>query len=97
DIRDFIASRLEQFENHQGPNAGIWLDGEFAGSVGCHPIDWANYHCSIGYWIDGAQQGKGIMTRCCAAMLDYLFHDLGLHRVTIQCGTGNVKSCAIPE
>ncbi len=23
--------------------------------------------------------------------------DLGLHRVTIECGTGNHKSCAIPE
>jgi ribosomal-protein-serine acetyltransferase len=97
DIRDYIAARLEQFECNQGPNAGIWVDREFIGAVGCHPIDWNNRHCSIGYWIDAAQQGKGIMTRASAAMLDYLFHDLGLHRVTIQCGTGNRKSCAIPE
>lgn len=97
DIRDFIAARLEQFESSQGPNAGIWLDGQFIGGIGCHPIDWNNHHCSIGYWIEAAWQGKGIMTRCCASMLDYLFQDLGLHRVTIQCGTGNRKSCAIPE
>jgi ribosomal-protein-serine acetyltransferase len=97
DIRDFIAARLEQFESNQGPNAGIWLKGEFIGGIGCHPIDWNNRHCSIGYWIDAAQQGKGIMTRCSAVLLDYLFRDLGLHRVTIQCGTGNTKSCAIPE
>jgi ribosomal-protein-serine acetyltransferase len=97
DIRDFIAARLEQFESNQGPNAGIWLEGEFVGGIGCHPIDWNNRHCSIGYWIDGGQQGRGIMTRSCAALLDHLFQDLGLHRVTIQCGTGNHKSCAIPE
>src|SRR4051812_9974486 len=97
EIRDFIAARLEQFEAQQGPNAAIWLEGRIVGSVGCHPIDWANRNCSVGYWIDAAQQGKGVMTRCCAALLDYLFHEMDLHRVTIQCGTGNRKSCAIPE
>jgi ribosomal-protein-serine acetyltransferase len=30
-------------------------------------------------------------------MLDYLFDELGLHRVEIRCGTGNTRSCAIPE
>jgi ribosomal-protein-serine acetyltransferase len=37
------------------------------------------------------------MTRCCANLIDYLFREVGLHRVTIQCGTGNQRSCAIPE
>ena len=67
------------------------------GSVGCHPIDWPNRNCSIGYWIDEQYQGKGIMTRCCESMLAYLFDELGLHRVMIQCGVGNTRSCAIPE
>ena len=97
DIRDFIAARLEQFEANGGPNCAIWLDGAIVGAVGCHPIDWFNRHCSIGYWLDSAHQGKGVITRSVATLLDYLFADLGLHRVTIQCGTGNYRSCAIPE
>jgi ribosomal-protein-serine acetyltransferase len=97
EIRDYIAARLEQFEARQGPNAAICLNGEIVGALGCHPIDWANRHCSIGYWIDAAHQGKGMMTRSCAALIDYLFHEMGIHRVTIQCGTGNPKSCAVPE
>lgn len=96
DIRGFIARVTEQDEANLGPNAGIWSDGQLIGTVGCHPIDWNNRHCSIGYWIDAACQGRGIMTRCCANLLDYLFDNSGLHRVTIQCGTGNRKSCAIP-
>lgn len=96
EIRDFIAARLEQYEANQGPNAAIWVDGEIAGAIGCHPIDWANRHCSIGYWLDGARQGRGIMTHCCAVLLDYLFDDMALHRVTIQCGTANHRSCAVP-
>ena len=97
EIRDYIAARLEQLENQLGPSAAICVNGAIVGGIGCHPIDWANRHCSIGYWIDAAHQGKGLMTRCCAALIDYLFHEMAIHRVTIQCGTGNRKSCAIPE
>jgi ribosomal-protein-serine acetyltransferase len=97
DIRRFIQRALNQNQANQGPQAAILIDGRIAGSVGCHPIDWANKHCSIGYWIDSQQQGRGLMTQCCASFLDYLFDELALHRVTIQCGTGNARSCAIPE
>src|SRR4249919_157135 len=68
-IRTFIARVREQFESGRGPQAGIWIEGAFAGSVGCHPIDWPNRHCSIGYWIEERFQGKGYMTRCCASLI----------------------------
>jgi ribosomal-protein-serine acetyltransferase len=97
EIRDFIGRVRVQFENHQGPQAGIWINGEFGGGIGCHPIDLHNRQCSIGYWIEQKRSGQGIVTRCCAAMLDYLFGELALHRVVIHCGTGNRKSCAIPQ
>jgi len=96
-VRDFILRTLAQFRANEGPNAGIWIEGEFAGSIGCHRIDWANRTCSIGYWIDATQQRRGVVTRCCAVLLDYLFDELGLHRVVIQCGVGNTRSCAVPE
>jgi ribosomal-protein-serine acetyltransferase len=96
DVRRFLQRAHNQYEANQGPQAAIIIDGRIAGSVGCHPIDWANKHCSIGYWLDADRQGRGLMTKCCEALLDYLFDDLALHRVTIQCGTGNQRSCAIP-
>jgi ribosomal-protein-serine acetyltransferase len=97
DLRNFIVRVREQFAAGRGPQCGIWIDSAFAGSIGCHPIDWANRNCSIGYWIEERYGGKGIVTRCCESLLDYLFDDLGLHRVTIQCGVQNGRSCAIPE
>lgn len=98
DIRNFIETiAIPQYTANDGPNCGIWIAGEFAGGIGCHAIDWANRNCSMGYWVDAARQGKGIVTRCCASLLDYLFDELRLHRVAIECGTGNARSCAIPE
>jgi len=96
DVREFISRVQTQLDSNQGPNSGIWVDGALAGNVGCHPIDWPNRNCSIGYWVDAGQQGKGLITRCCAALLDYLFDEARLHRVEIRCGTGNTRSCAIP-
>ena len=97
DVRLFLLRVLEQWQANLGPQAGIWINGALVGSLGCHPIDWSNRNCSIGYWIDGAHEGKGVITRCCASMLDYLFDELGLHRAEIRCGTGNMKSCAVPQ
>jgi ribosomal-protein-serine acetyltransferase len=98
DIRNFIETiAIPQYEANNGPNCGIWIAGEFAGGIGCHVIDWANRNCSIGYWVAAGHRGKGVITRCCASLLDYLFDDLQLHRVAIECGTENTRSCAIPE
>jgi ribosomal-protein-serine acetyltransferase len=97
DIGEFISSVASQYDAGMGPNTAIWVDGAIAGSIGVHPIDWANRSCSIGYWIESAQQGKGIITQCCATLLNYLFDDLLLHRVEIRCGTGNARSCAVPQ
>ncbi|HXS98559.1 MAG TPA: GNAT family protein [Candidatus Limnocylindrales bacterium] len=97
DSRRFIRGAQAQFEAALGPNCGIWSAGALAGSVGCHTIDWSNRKCSIGYWVSADMQGRGIVTRSVAAMLDYLFEDLQLHRVLIECGTENLKSCAVPQ
>jgi ribosomal-protein-serine acetyltransferase len=97
DVREFISRAAAQYAANQGPQTAIWVDGAIAGSWGCHPIDWDNRSISVGYWIDPALQGKGIVTRCTAMMLDYLFGQQNLHRVEIRCGTGNLRSCAIPQ
>ena len=96
DIRNFIGRAITQFQDGLGPNCGIWLDGVYAGNVGCHPIDRPHRSVSIGYWLDARLQGRGILTRCCRYLVNYLFSECGLHRVEIRCATGNTKSCAIP-
>ncbi len=97
DVRQFISRAVAQTEAGRGPQAIIWSDGRVAGSIGFHAINGPNRSTSLGYWLDASRQGGGIVTRCCAAMLDYSFGDLHLHRVEIRCGTANTRSCAIPQ
>jgi ribosomal-protein-serine acetyltransferase len=51
----------------------------------------------IGYWLDAACRGKGVMTEACRAFIDHGFMHIGLHRIDIRCAPANRKSCAIPE
>lgn len=97
DVRLFVQNALDGFARGEELHAGVWVAGCFAGAVGHHRIDGYNRSTAIGYWLDASYEGKGIVTRCCRAMLDYLFDERGLHRVEIRCATANTRSCAIPE
>ena len=97
DYYPVISMWRKQFADEDGFQAGIYYKGEVAGMIGFHGINRSNRSTSIGYWLDDAQQGKGIMTDCCRALIDYAFNDLGLNRVEIRFATGNGKSRAIPE
>lgn len=96
DIGTFFTGAVAAFHRGEELHAGIWQGARLIGSVGHHRIDPLSRSVSIGYWLDAAVEGKGIMTRSCQAMLRYLFEERKLHRVEIRCATGNARSCAIP-
>jgi ribosomal-protein-serine acetyltransferase len=94
---NFIEQGLGQANSGAGFQSGIWVDGELAGVVGTHRIDWENRSSGLGYWIDGVHEGHGLMTLSVAAVLDYLFGTLRLNRVEIRAATLNQRSRAVPE
>jgi ribosomal-protein-serine acetyltransferase len=96
DTMQFILNDRANYESGRCFNTGIWYRGLLVGVIGFHPIDWPNRSAMIGYWVARDQQGKGIMTRACAALTTFAFDELKLHRVDIRCATSNTKSCAIP-
>jgi ribosomal-protein-serine acetyltransferase len=75
---------------------GIWVDGALAGSIGL-TIDTLANSGEIGYWIDGAHEGRGIVTRACRRFLDEAFGPFGLHRVSLHAATTNLRSQAVAE
>jgi ribosomal-protein-serine acetyltransferase len=75
----------------------IIIDKNIVGRIGLHHINYQNKIGEIGYWLADGQQGKGIITKCCIAIINYAFTELGLNRIEIKCGIGNHKSRAIAE
>lgn len=95
--REFIKFNLSGFAKDGSFAASIILEEKFIGGIGFHNLDLKNKSTHIGYWLVKEAQGKGIMTRCCVELFDYLFDELGLNRIQINCNVENTKSRAIPE
>jgi ribosomal-protein-serine acetyltransferase len=74
---------------------GIWLaDGPLAGGIGMR-IDTLSNESEIGYWLDEAAEGRGLVTRACRRFIDHAFGELGLHRVVIKAAVANERSRAV--
>ena len=97
DTQEFIKISLKRFASNGSFTTGILYQGELAGVIELHEIDWSNQVTSIGYWLSASFQGKGLMTEACRTLVRYAFKELNLNRVEIRCATENKKSRAIPE
>ena len=97
DSGKFIRSGLENFAKGNGFVAGIWVDGELAGTVGLHYISSLFRSTEIGYWLGARYEGRGVMTKTCSYLVTYLFEELKLNRIEIRCAETNGRSRAVPE
>lgn len=92
-----IRDGRRQLARNDGMQLVLVVGGRIAGRVGHHGIDWENGVTELGYWLGRAYEGRGLMTRAVAALVDDAFGARGLARVVIRCHTENRRSRAIPE
>jgi ribosomal-protein-serine acetyltransferase len=97
DTLSFVRGAVDNFAAGRAITLGIWAEGELAGVIGTHRIDWVNRRVEIGYWLGEPFQGRGIMSAACRVLVGDLFGGRGLHRVECLCATGNARSNAIPQ
>ena len=65
------------------------------GSIGLWRIEKENYRAELGYMLEPALQGKGIMYEALQAVLAYGFKDLQLHSIEAQLDPQNTASSAL--
>ncbi len=90
-IREDIAG----YASGKNLELGIFLNNQFIGRVGFHTIKDRN--AEIGYWLAESENGKGIITESCKALIKYAFREMNLHRVIIKMDTENIPSKKVPE
>jgi ribosomal-protein-serine acetyltransferase len=95
DQRSWIERAVASEHDHEAN--GIWLtSSELAGTIGLtvNPLENGG---EIGYWVGSAYEGRGLVTRAAAALLDHGFDRVGLHRVQIRAAVHNDRSRAVAE
>lgn len=91
DTRGFIQACLASTD-YEGN--GLWRDGRLIGGIGLS-LDTLADSGEIGYWLAGAHEGQGVVTRACARFFDFAFDELGLHRMELSAAVGNERSRAV--
>ncbi|MCJ7842589.1 GNAT family N-acetyltransferase [Lederbergia sp. NSJ-179] len=97
DTKAFIETSQKGFAEFTSLNMVILYKGAIVGISGFNEMDWTNKIASIGYWLGGDFQGKGIMKRVVHSLIDYAFYTLHYNRIEIRVAVGNKRSQAIPE
>jgi ribosomal-protein-serine acetyltransferase len=92
---DLRAGRRAWAEGRSVPTA-IRYRGQVVGALGAR-ITPETARAEIGYWVDAAHQGAGIVTRATGALVRSLFEDHGLHRVELRMAADNHRSRAVAE
>jgi [ribosomal protein S5]-alanine N-acetyltransferase len=75
------------------------LDGEaIAGTINVfHIVRESLQGCTIGYWVDGRRNGRGLATEAVGEIVSYAFGALDLHRVEAATLVDNLASQRVLE
>jgi ribosomal-protein-alanine N-acetyltransferase len=81
-----------------GYGYGIFVDGHFGGEINLSIVQRGPFQSSyVGYWIDEACAGQGLMPEAVVCMCRSAFEDIGLHRVQISIIPRNTASRRVVE
>jgi ribosomal-protein-alanine N-acetyltransferase len=81
-----------------GYGFGIFVDGRFSGEVTLSSIQRGPFQSAfIGYWVDRALAGQGLVPEAVVVALQFAFEEIGLHRVEISIIPRNRSSCRVVE
>lgn len=92
-----IQDRIDGFVHETSASFIIKTGDKIIGSCGYVKIKKEHQYGEIGYWISKDHEGKGIISKCVKALIEYGFKELQLHRILIRCNSKNTRSSAIPK
>lgn len=99
DEQRFIELAMAEMRENKSLTFCVFLreNDELVGAVSTHQIDWTNFKTAIGYWIASAHQGKGYASESTLLLLEYLFTDMNLYRVSVAATIENRASLRVIE
>ncbi len=69
--------------------------GELIGNCGVRRVTHNEWEADLGYELDIRYWERGFATEAAAAMLDFGFNELRVHRISATCNAGNTRSAHV--
>jgi ribosomal-protein-serine acetyltransferase len=93
---------LPAFARGMGVEAALWRGDALVGAAGLHEVDVPSRSGYIGYWVDGGQEGRGVVTKAVRALVARCFSEplvagQPLERLAILADVANARSRAVAE
>lgn len=89
---------LSWAEKWADESAGGWAvvdQGTVVGRAGLRTLDLAAGQGEAAYWVVPAGRGRAIASRALNAVSEWMFANVGLHRLELEHSTGNPASCRV--
>jgi len=95
DTATFIQTTLDAAARGEGIYLGIFFQQQVIGSASLRHHDARLARAEVGYWIAPEWEGKGVLTRCVARLLDFGFDTMRLQKVDLCYAAANTRSAAV--
>lgn len=97
DFEDFVDLATRQARRGNGMHCGLFDDDGLVGAVGA-AIGVLNFdEADVGYWLSESREGTGVASEAVAHLIEWLFVERDMHRITIRAATANRRSRAVAE
>lgn len=98
DVRWKVSANIRQTKKGTGLAWVILVNGQIAGQLNVANIQHGSLgSATIGYWIGSEFAGQNATPIACALAIDYLFDEVGLHRVEIDIRPENQRSLRVVQ
>jgi RimJ/RimL family protein N-acetyltransferase len=91
----WVLSWADRWAAETGASWAVGADGVLVGRMGLNALDLAEGHGDAAYWVTPAARGRHIAPRALLAMTEWLFTEVGLHRISLEHSTRNLASCQV--
>ena len=71
---------------------GLFDQSQLIAYINVKNIDWDNLKCELGYFIDQAYEGRGLMTKYVGQVCNFCFEKLKLSKIFLRIGPENIGS-----
>jgi ribosomal-protein-serine acetyltransferase len=92
----FVRSAHERWGDGEWVYAVIF-SGEPVGTIGVDRYQPIFSSAEVGYWLRSDLSGQGLMTEAAAAVVEFSFEQLGMHRLELHAGLENFGSIGVAE